>query len=478
MSDFYNTWQILGQAVGIEPTYRDNWGRIHYTDPRTATRILETKGILVSAERTELNPQVLVVSADKVPDAVHICFHTRLNATQLEKATGAITLIESHQRIPEARFSFPEGCTPARIEEKTGLLALSVPFPQDLSSGVYHLNADCVIGNETLSATCIWIVCPAKAFCPSAMATERKIAGVGVALYGVRSEHNWGVGDFSDLKKVIDWARDDLGVEFVGLNPLHALFNKRPFNNSPYLPSSRLYGNFIYLDVPRLIHSEKSAQAQATVASSETRQLIASLRAEEYVNYEEVAALKLRVLREVFATFMAKHGSADRLTDRGKLFRAYRDAEGVYLERYATFCALQEHFSSVLPTAATWREWPGPFRNALSPEVQEFRQQHEREILFWSYVQWQLDEQLRERARARAPPRHDRGTVPRPGACGGSQWSRLLGMARVLSRWFHRRRSSGFLCSGRPGLGIPATGSRQASQLGIRAFPEAAPRGL
>ena len=38
MSDFYNTWQILGQAVGIEPKYTDNWGRIHYTDPRTAIR--------------------------------------------------------------------------------------------------------------------------------------------------------------------------------------------------------------------------------------------------------------------------------------------------------------------------------------------------------------------------------------------------------------------------------------------------------
>jgi len=253
-----------------------------------------------------------------------------------------------------------------------------------------------VINDEKMAAACIWIMCPAKAFLPPAMATGRKVAGVGVALYGVRSETNWGIGDFSDLKKVIDWARDDLHVEFVGVNPLHALFNNRPFNSSPYLPSSRLYANFIYLDVTRLVELEETSQAKALVDSPETQQLIRRLRAEEYVNYEEVAALKLRVLREVFAAFIEHYGSAGRGTERWERFESYRKGEGVYLERYATFCALQEHFRSVLPTAATWREWPAAFGNAGSPEVQEFQRKHEQEILFWAYVQWQLDEQLHD----------------------------------------------------------------------------------
>ena len=64
------------------------------------------------------------------------------------------------------------------------------------------------------------------------------------------------------------------------------------------------------------------------------------------MNYEEIAELKLRVLRAVFATFVDKHGKSGHRTERTKAFHAYREAEGVYLERYTTFCALQEHFQS------------------------------------------------------------------------------------------------------------------------------------
>ena len=56
-----------------------------------------------------------------------------------------------------------------------------------------------------------------------------------MALYGVRSQKELGVGDFSDLNAIVDWAREDLKVDFIGLNPLHALFNWRPFNSSPNL---------------------------------------------------------------------------------------------------------------------------------------------------------------------------------------------------------------------------------------------------
>ena len=73
--------------------------------------------------------------------------------------------------------------------------------------------------------------------------------GIAVSLYGVRSERNWGCGDFTDLRAVIDWAADDLQASFVALNPLHAIHNRRPFNTSPYLPNCVYYQNFLYLDV-------------------------------------------------------------------------------------------------------------------------------------------------------------------------------------------------------------------------------------
>ena len=89
------------------------------------------------------------------------------------------------------------------------------------------------------------IVTPDRAHSPE----PGKHAGLGITLYGLRSDRNWGVGDFRDLRDLIDWAVPALHVDFIALNPLHAIHNRRPYNTSPYLPNSIFYRNFLYLDV-------------------------------------------------------------------------------------------------------------------------------------------------------------------------------------------------------------------------------------
>src|SRR5262249_54276334 len=49
---------------------------------------------------------------------------------------------------------------------------------------------------------------------------------IAVQLYGVRSARNWGMGDFTDLKNLIELA-SQIGADGVGLNPLHVLFDDR-----------------------------------------------------------------------------------------------------------------------------------------------------------------------------------------------------------------------------------------------------------
>ena len=90
-----------------------------------------------------------------------------------------------------------------------------------------------------------FIVCPRETRQP-----ERPCAGVAVSLYGLRSRRNWGCGDFTDLRALID-ALAPSGIDFIALNPLHAIPNRQPYNTSPYLPQCSLYRNFIYLDVER-----------------------------------------------------------------------------------------------------------------------------------------------------------------------------------------------------------------------------------
>ena len=89
---------------------------------------------------------------------------------------------------------------------------------------------------------------------PLIAAPERAFGGdfdrcwlLAVQLYSVRSARNWGIGDFTDLAGLIELAHH-LGADGVGLNPLHALFDDRPGDCSPYSPNSRLFLNALYID--------------------------------------------------------------------------------------------------------------------------------------------------------------------------------------------------------------------------------------
>jgi 4-alpha-glucanotransferase len=395
MNTMFKTLRILSDACGIEPDYIDARGKTHHTDPEMARRVLESKGISVPRERMQLNPQVLVVSTNDLPDKCTVYFNKKFADSDLTSPQGTLRISEDQGALQTTEYALGSDGVHLSLDSETGLLCASVPLPRELAPGTYRLGVDVVAAQNTFSASCLWIVCPPNAYAPPVFEEGKKLAGIAVALYGIRSETNWGIGDFSDLAKIIDWAANDLSVDVVGLNPLHALFNRRPYNSSPYLPSSRLFRNFIYLDVPGIQDANSSAAIRSLLNSVEIQQETQKLRDEEHVNYEEVSALKLRVLRKIFAGFMENCGRRDRRGARWSDFEGYIASEGVYLERFATFCALDEHFREVFSRIVSWREWPAEFHNPLSDEVRKFRKENEEEILFWMYLQWQIDVQLK-----------------------------------------------------------------------------------
>ena len=88
------------------------------------------------------------------------------------------------------------------------------------------------------------IIAPHRCYVPPALDGGARAWGPALQLYALRSERNWGMGDFTDLRNMIELAaRADAAI--VGLNPLHELNANRPADASPYSPCSRLYLNIL-----------------------------------------------------------------------------------------------------------------------------------------------------------------------------------------------------------------------------------------
>ena len=337
----------LAAERGVELEYTDTWGRVHRASDATLEGIFEALGDAPSPSF----PPAWVVYEDeaKIEPPIPEKFAASTVKLEFEWENGEL---EHHW------FWLPE------------LPSKQLPLPA-LRRGYHTLRLWAVTEPElTLIGEARFIVCPRRAH-----TIDERIAGVALALYGLRSARNWGIGDTTDLRGVItEFAR--AGAEFIALNPLHALPNRQPYNISPYLPECSLYRNYLYLDVERVPGYETSDVHAAEVAA---------LRAAEFVEYERVAAAKLHALRAAFARF----GDSDEL-------QRFIDAEGAALRDYAIYCALWAHVHGEQPDVWLWTDWPEAYRDARSAEVAQFAAAHAREVRFYQFLQWQLDKQLAE----------------------------------------------------------------------------------
>src|SRR5579871_2252901 len=243
----------------------------------------------------------------------------------------------------------------------------------------------------SLCGRCRLIVSPPACFEPASILADRRLWGLTVQLYTLRSRSNWGIGDFDDLKALVGFLAPH-GAAFIGLNPLHALAPADPQRSSPYSASNRHFLNVLYIAVPAVPELRDCAAARLKVESPAFCERLAELRAARLVDYAGVAAAKLDILEILYRDFCDRHLARD--TERAAAFRRFIAAGGVPLERHALFDALDTHCRATLGTASGWSNWPVQFRDCESPDVLEFAREHADRVEFFLYLQWLAHEQL------------------------------------------------------------------------------------
>src|SRR5471032_3534215 len=260
-----------------------------------------------------------------------------------------------------------------------------INFTVSLPTGYHQLT----LSQNGQAWACRIIVVPPRCFEPQALREGQKLWGATLQLYTLRSENNWGVGDFGDLKRMVEEV-GKRGGAFVGLNPIHALYPANPLSASPYSPSSRRWLNVTYIDVNQVEEFVRSEEAQRWWQLPVTRDALHQARSVEYVDYPQVMKLKLEALNLAWKMFCDVPEASQRKRD----FRRFVHLGGDSLRQQGMFDALHVHLRDLDLGLWGWPVWPEPYRDIHSPDVAEFCERYADEIEFYLWLQWLAQEQF------------------------------------------------------------------------------------
>jgi (1->4)-alpha-D-glucan 1-alpha-D-glucosylmutase len=387
----------LCQRHGIGAEYFDIWGNRRVVPDHGLRALLRAMGV-------EAGDSSQVATSLRAAGDAEAAFGQRSPlppvAVFWQDAAPWIVTLQASTRTGTLRWHLVEEAG----AEHGGLVEdFRILLPEGLPLGYHrlHLHIDTPNGASRLLSSTLVIVAPRRCYLPPLLQKGRRVWGPAVQLYALRSERNWGIGDFTDLAAVVRMC-GQVGAALVGLNPLHALYSHNPEHASPYAPSSRRFCNTLYIDVEAVAEFALCSQARATVFAFEFQERLRALRQRDQVDYSGVAAVKMDVLETLYGYFRQTHlarAGGPQASVRAREFRAFQAAGGRALRQHALFETLQEHFCRLDATVWGWPQWPYAYRDPGSAQVAEFLREHLERVEFYEYLQWQAELQLADAGR-------------------------------------------------------------------------------
>ncbi|MEP4889207.1 MAG: 4-alpha-glucanotransferase [Aliiglaciecola sp.] len=387
----------LVDIKGVESNYIDAWGKPEIVNEQSKCKLLKAMGYQVDDEELLINQvenefqQVWMSPLNPVQvnrDSDELFITVRLPIELVNDDFVIAIDCEDKSRVEQKFVPIDGDLINATIIEDIEFQEYLIKINHSLPLGYHQL---CLLADDgDQIAVMRMIMAPSACYHPQTILEGDKVWGLSVQLYCLRSENNWGVGDFSDLAQLVESAAKN-GAQFIGLNPIHALYPANPEACSPYGPSSRRWLNFIYLDVTA-IDGYNSKDVQALVNDAEFKSSLEHLRSVEYVDYEGVTRLKLQALELVFenqnSQFLSKN------TKQNKAFKKFIDDGGESLQMLATYDALQEHLAIEGKPSWGWPVFPKEYADFQSPAVSKFVKKNKKRIKFYLFLQWQAALQL------------------------------------------------------------------------------------
>ena len=205
-----------------------------------------------------------------------------------------------------------------------------------------------------------------------------KVAGVVVPLFSLRTEDSQGVGDFGDLREIVDWAVRT-GMHAVQLLPIYDTTQTRSeLDSYPYNAVSVHALHPIYADLRQLRLSDETVLASF-------RQRWQKLNALPALDYVEVIRLKEAYLHCFYE-------EQRRSVSQKPAYRAFLRENAEWLQPYCVYCHLRDTYGT-----ASFSRWP-KFGTYNRSAVTSYARRHAGEVGYYAFVQYVLHRQLSEAA--------------------------------------------------------------------------------
>ena len=206
-------------------------------------------------------------------------------------------------------------------------------------------------------------------------APYRRVAGVLVPLFSMRSSGSWGVGEFRDLGTFSHWMQS-AGLTLLQLLPINEMSAGQ---DSPYSAMSSAALDPVFISPDGIAEFARAGGRDALPADA--RDALTRAMQSTDVDFDAVRRAK--------AAAFALAWDAFRGTDA---FDAFRERERGWLDDYALFRALAEEN---IARGADWPAWPELLARRDARALSEARTRLAPRMDFYAWLQWVADAQWR-----------------------------------------------------------------------------------
>jgi len=360
----------LASLHGVQTSYRDMHGNRCFAPPDALLALLQGLGAPVAGQtdvddaiRARINEIALewvpkvIVAWDGEPDHVTIRIPLGVLPTHAIGPRLQYTLHLDNGDIWSGNVPVDQTRTLRQVRCGYEVSVLKAFLPRRVIPRGYH-DLTVLIGHRAFRS--LVIAAPTCSYQPSA--DRSRELGVFAPIYALKSERNWGVGDFADAEALVAWVADHGGSMF-GTLPFLAAYLDHPCDPSPYTPISRLFWNELFVDVTRLPELSECGEAQELVGSDLFQSSLRLVRDARFVDYAGVMRLKRSVM--LMLSRQVRESGTGRL-----------DAVRTYVERTTDLAEYSQFRATTTARNAVWTQWQSPLHDTEFDRDEEFYHQY------------------------------------------------------------------------------------------------------